>query len=60
MKKAEAIALMETSIDVLDWNQKRDIVKNDRECGGHGLLSAVIDQNGMCPMTIRKNKRKKV
>lgn len=60
MKREEAIALMETSVDVLDWNQKREIVKNDKECGGQTLLNTVIDQNGMCVKTIRKNSRRKV
>jgi hypothetical protein len=49
---------METSVDVLDWNQKREIVKNDKECGSHQLLNTVIDQNGMCGKAIRKNKNK--
>ena len=57
MKKEEAIALMETSTDVQDWNQKRDIVKNDKECGGIVLLNTVIDQNGMCVKVLRKNYR---
>lgn len=56
MKKSEAIALMETSIDIDDWNQKRDIVKNDVECEGIELLNTVIDQNGMCGKVLRKNK----
>lgn len=48
---------METSTDVQDWNQKRDIVKNDKECGGIVLLNTVIDQNGMCVKVLRKNYR---
>jgi hypothetical protein len=60
MKKQEAIALMETSTDILDWNQKRDIVKNDSECTGQYLIQTVIDQNGMCPKTIKKNNKRKV
>jgi len=60
MKKEEAIALMKTSTDIVDWNQKREIVKNDKECGGINLLSTVIDQNGMCAQTLRKFNKKKL
>jgi hypothetical protein len=56
MKKEEAIALMKTSTDIVDWNQKREIVKNDKECGGISLLSAIIDQNGMCVQTLKAHR----
>lgn len=60
MKREEALILMESSFDIQDWNQKREIVKNDKECGGQDLLNTVIDQNGMCVKTLRKHRSRKV
>ena len=60
MKKEEAITLMKTSTDIVDWNQKREIVKNDRECGGISFVGSVIDQNGMCVQTLKKFNKKKL
>lgn len=60
MKKEEAIALMKTSVDISDWNQKREVIKNDAECGGQSLLNTVIDQDGLCVKTLKANRVKKV
>ena len=60
MKKNEALALMISSTDIVDWNQKREIVKNDKECGGQSLLNDTIDQNGMCVQTLRKVHKKRI
>jgi len=59
MTREEALILMESSSDIQNWNQKREIVKNDKECGGHDLLNTVIDQNGMCVKTLRKHRGKR-
>lgn len=57
MTKIEAIALMESSVNIDDWNQKRELVKADKECGGVSLIQLIIDQGGMCGKTLKKNRR---
>ena len=59
MNKKAALEMMETSVDIKDWNAKREIVKNDQECEGIILLQTIIDQNGMCIKVLKKNSKLK-
>lgn len=59
MNKKQAIELMESSVSIDDWNQKRELVKTDKNCGGATLLHSLIDQNGMCVRVLKKNGYKK-
>jgi len=55
MNKEEALEMMETSVDIKDWNAKREIVKHDDDCGGILLVQTTLDQNGMCGKVLKKN-----
>jgi hypothetical protein len=57
MTKQEAIKLMGTSVNVQDWNEKRELVKESMATPKDWEnVYRVIDQNGMCTQTIRKNR----
>jgi len=54
MTKEFAISLMKTATDVKDWNQKRDICKEELSPEDWREVYGIIDQNGFIVKTINK------
>lgn len=55
--KEEAIGLMKTSVDIDDWNQKRELVRQSTSHSTWEELYRIIDQGGMCPKTLKANRK---
>lgn len=55
MTHQQAIDFMKQSVDIDDWNQRRDVVKQDPDCGV-SFVSIMIDQRGLCPQTLKTHR----
>lgn len=59
MTKQAALDLMSSAKDIDDWNQKRELVQQSVSHEAWQELYRIIDQNGMCPKTLKKNRKVK-
>ena len=55
MSLGKAVALMESSVDIHDWNQKRQLLKYNVEPGLVQQLLIYIDAYGLCPKVAKMN-----
>jgi hypothetical protein len=56
MTENEAIELMETAVDIHDWNQKRQLVKYNLDKHEHiGNVLMKIDSQGLVTEVAKKN-----
>jgi hypothetical protein len=56
MSAQQAIDLMRSSIDVFDWNQKRQIVKYNVSKSIRHQILVLIDCYGLCSKVAKENK----
>ena len=57
MEEKEAIELMKEVINVQDWNERREFIKNNLTPDQWTNVYKIIDTEGMCVKTIKKNVR---
>jgi hypothetical protein len=58
MQNEEAIALMRTSTDIEDWNEKREIVRTKLTLGQWKQLHYTIDGSGLVVEVLGRDKTK--
>ena len=57
MEEKEAIELIKESINVQDWNEHREFIKNNLTPDQWTNVYKIIDTEEMCVKTIKKNVR---
>jgi len=58
MKKEEALKLMESSTNVIQWNNNRETIKESCTKKQWAEIYPLIDTEGLIVKTLKKNRRK--